>query len=572
MGKTSRITYRFVTGHHLDGQRRTDARAFHRGTRVIHPSGHAGKWSHLSRIERSAIRLGTLTALSGGTAAYVAAPAATIDALFALGAAGTFETGRRTRNAVRKRKHYREWVRPLHLALTPLVGHPYGMRADQYLKVPIDYSTNDEARIEVRFPEGFAGTDKVLKHNIQCAITEKLGMSDVITEWHTAGNKPYMTLRLTPRPPGRVTWSDALSLIEAAPESAPIIGIGPRNVTVSVDVDTDAPHILVSASTGGGKSVIVRAVLIQFLHNGARGIILDAKRHSHRWARGLESVEYCRSTEEIHNALIAAAMVGEHRNVLIDEGGDEATADLERIVIVCEEMNATITRLQRYWEDVRDKTDAKRSPAIDALNDILFMGRACKINVIAVAQMMTARTLGGPEARENFAVRILARYTRNAWQMLVPEIQPMPRSSRHSGRAQVCIAGTATETQVIFPSDKEARRWAESGKVAPAARASVPTSQRVSQPASQGTGSHSVPEDYGTLALVPPLDVRPELAGVTLSQAIDDGVISVSLVVARKASTRDPEFPEPVGKAGLANLYDPAELMRWQRNRPRAVS
>jgi Helicase HerA, central domain len=571
MGKASKVTYRFVTGHHLDGQHRTDARAFTRGTRIVHPSGRAGRWSHLSRAERSAWRLGTLALISSGTYGYVVAPAVTIDSLYTAGTAGAAFAAHRTRRAVRRRRHYREWVRPLHrsIAAAPSLaslGISTYSKPDTYLTVPVDYATNENAVIEMRLPADFSGG--ALKHEIERIIKDKLGLNDVIVTWRVAGHEPKVMIQIAPRPPKSVKWKDALELIEAAPESAPIIGVGTRGVTVAVDLNTEAPHVLVSASTGGGKSVIVRVIVSQLMHKGAHAIFLDAKRHSHRWARGLDNVDYCRSTEEIHNALVWAAAEGERRNVLVDDGGDDAIAQLPRIVIVAEEMNATINRLQDYWAAVRTKDDPKASPAVKALGEVLFMGRVVKMNVIAVAQMMTARTLGGPEARENFAVRILARYTPNAWNMLVPEIRPMPRSSRHAGRVQVCIAGGATETQVIFPSEKESREWASSGMAAAAPTGTVPASQGTG---TQGNGGPSVVGQRGALTLVPEPQAPPELAGITLSQAVADGVVSVSLAIIRKESTRDPEFPDSIGKQGSANLYDPADLMAWQRNRPRAV-
>jgi hypothetical protein len=563
----TRVAYRFATGAHLDGQPRTDATAFRRGTKSLTKSGRTVRWSYLSRAERAAWRLGTLALLSSGGYGYAIAPTATADSVYAVGAAGSAYAARRAERARRMRKHTREWVRPLHLGLVQVLNLPPGVKPSDYLSVPIDYSTNDEAAITVKLPETFI-SDKVIRFNVESVIAEKLGMSDSVAQWHTAGRKPYMTMQVTPRPPKRVSFDDVLELVEKAPESSPIIGVGPRGVPVSVHLDTESPHILVSASTGGGKSVIVRALVSQLMHNGAHTIILDIKRHSHRWARSLDKVEYCRSIEEIHDALIRAGAEGERRNLIIDEFGEEATADLPRILIVCEEMNATINKLQTYWTNIRENTDPKRSPAVDALGEILFMGRAVKVNVIAVAQMMTARTLGGPEARECFAVRILARYTKNAWNMLVPEIQPMPRMNRHAGRAQVCIAGTAYETQVVFFSDKEALSWAKYGEKITYARGGGSASQTPSQTSGGQDVRDSAVSDTPTLTLVPE---PPQLAGITLSEAVRDGVVSVSLDVLRKASVRDSEFPDPIDRRGNANLYDPAALMAWQRNRPRAV-
>lgn len=569
--------WKFVSGQPL-GEPRTDASAFRRATRVTHPSGRASRWAHHSHARRAAVRLSATAGVGAAVYGEITHPFATDMTAGTVAAGAAAEATRRAVKTYKRRQHYREWVRPLHLALSgsaalASLGISPAVRPETYLTVPVDYATNEESEVRMDLPEGFAGG--ALKTEIERIIRDKLGLRDTITQWRIAGREPYVSIRIAPLPPKRIKWGEALDLIEAAPESAPIIGVAARNVPVSIDLDSEAPHVLVSASSGGGKSVIVRVIACQLMRHGAHLIVLDPKRHSHRWARDLPNVTYCRSIEEIHDALIWAAEEGERRNLLVDEQGEDATAELPRIVIIAEEMNATITRLQRYWDTIREKGDRKTSPAVEALGEVLFMGRAVKENVIAVAQMMTARTLGGPEARENFAVRILARYTRNAWNMLVPEIQPMPRSSRHAGRVQVCIAGQATETQVLFPSEAEAREWGQGGSAgavaAPFARPAT-VSQTASQVPTQGSSSDSV-SDTPRLRLVPDLPPEPvELAGVTLTQAVKDGVLSLSLDAARKASTRDPEFPKPVGRDRNANTYDPAELMRWQRNRPRVVN
>lgn len=572
-----RVAWRFLSGHHLDAVHRTDAGVFRRGTKVVHPSGRAGRWAHLSRVERAAWRVGTLSVLSGGTYGYFAAPVELFTGLGLAGLGGAGYGAHRTRRMLMRRTHYREWVRPLHraLAASPLTPVMLSDDPDTYLSVPLDYASNDQARIMMRFGESFTG-DAATRREVERIICDKLGLSDVLTQWRVAGREPQVTLQIAPRPPKKLTWSEALELMEAAPESAPIIGLGPRGVPVSVDLDSESPHVLISAGSGGGKSVITRTITAQLMRHGARVIVLDRKRHSQRWLRGLPGVTYCRTAEEMHYALIDVAEEGERRNVLVEEQGDDAVKHLPRTVVIAEEMNATIGILQTYWESARESGDPKRSPAIAALGDTLFMGRAVRVNVIAIAQMMTARTLGGPEARENFAVRILARYSVNAWKMLVPEITPVPRSSRHPGRAQVCIAGVATETQVIFGKDDECREWASADcschRHGEHSGTGVPTSQRPSPIPAQGQRPGSVSDTPG-LTLVPDLPEQPaELSGITLSEAVRDGVIGLSLDAVRKASGRDPEFPEPVGVRGKANLYDPAELMRWQANRPRAVS
>ncbi|MEK8141554.1 hypothetical protein NKH18_00160 [Streptomyces sp. M10(2022)] len=105
-------------------------------------------------------------------------------------------------------------------------------------------------------------------------------------------------------------------------------------------------------------------------------------------------------------------------------------------MILLEEVNATMAQLKRYWAKIRESGDPKTSPAIDALAEILFMGRQVRLHVLLVAQSATAQAVGGPAMRENFSTRILVRYTLNAWRMLVPEVSPIPMASDHHGRVK----------------------------------------------------------------------------------------------------------------------------------------
>jgi hypothetical protein len=66
------------------------------------------------------------------------------------------------------------------------------------------------------------------------------------------------------------------------------------------------------------------------------------------------------------------------------------------------------------------------------------------------ALLRPVHALGGPEVREQFYTRILARYTVNAWRMLAPEIPPAPKSAKHTGRAQVVMGGTAGEAGAVL--------------------------------------------------------------------------------------------------------------------------
>jgi hypothetical protein len=566
----ARIALRFLAGHHLDGRARTDAGWLRRGTRVLHPTGHASRWAHLPHLHRAGIRW-AVVAIAAATCAGLAADAtATLAGLAGLVVLVLALGGRIGWRKLRELAHVRRYVRPLHMALAPMLGIPLAARPQSWLTIPRDFAQVEGAKVRLALPEGFLATADA-RRVIGTALADKLAIESASVEFATVGKAPAAIVTTSSPPPARVSLAQLAEQIEQAPGSAPVIGLGRNTTVVGADFDADSPHVLVSAGSGGGKSTIVRGLLAQGLHKGAVGAVCDIKRISHSWARGLPNVVYARSIPEIHNMLLAVKAEVDRRNELVDELADddgnvpaEALAQIgPRILLVMEEMNATAGRLTAHWRKTKDKSDPAVSPAVEALGDILFMGRAVLVNVIAVAQMMTAKTLGGPEARENFATRIMARYTVNAWKMLVPEVWPMPRSSRHAGRVQVVIAGTARETQVVYFAPAEARQWATSGLVSrfaiPDATAALTGSQG---PAVQGSGPVRLTG--------PDVHLVGESEPLGLREAIDSGALTCSLDVARWARANDPEFPRTRGKRGQEFLYLPGELAAWQANRPRA--
>lgn len=574
---TSAITtaYRFVTGQHLDGIRRSDAGWISRGIWPVE-GVRAGRWSLLSRAERAGIRLGGTGAAVGTLYGLQAAPEATVGTWAALGSAAALGAGYLAGNWVCDVRHHIEWIRPLHVALAGPLGLPEGTIPTAYIHIPRDYPLRSEVgRIDL--PPTFvgAGGGEALIRSIVCT---KLGIPDASVSFKLEGRRPYLEIRQTPRPPARVYFEspEYREIVTEMPESAPLIGIGPVDRRVSVDLDAESPHILVSASTGGGKSVITRTMASQMLHRGAQLVVLDFKRHSHKWARGLPQVHYARDIEDIHDALVALGKEGHRRNIAVDDWEGDAEPNVgPRLVILLEEANATIAKLKRWWTANRTKEDPKESPAIDALREILFMGRAVKMHVLLVAQSATAAALGGPEVRECFATRILARYTQNAWRMLVPEVYPIPRTTRKAGRAQVVLGGQATETQVLFMTDSEARDWATSGVVAEAPVLDPTPAlnlEGLKRHVTHSTGPLTSADDTSVSRdMTPHLSLvkdesEPLAPRYTLAAAAREGVVPMSADALRQAKRRDPEFP-----AGENGRWTAEELQTWYRNRPRAV-
>ncbi|MFD9435928.1 helicase HerA domain-containing protein [Streptomyces sp. NPDC060002] len=506
------------------------------------------------------------------------------------------------------RELMREWVTPLHDAIHRPLGLAEQTDPRRYLHVPKNFS-DDDAEIRIDLPRHLGFSRDVVAD----LITQKLALQGVTFDWHPEGRKPYVRVKKTRKPPAKALFKDPKTreLVAKAKESAPIIGIGSAGRIVSVDLDADSPHILVNASTGGGKSVTLRCIACQMLHHGSRVFVLDYKYISHPWARGIPAVTYCADIADIHDALVQLGMEGRRRVRLAEKLGIGADPNAigPRLLILLEEVNATMRQLARYWDKIRESGDPKTSPAVDALMEILFMGRQVRMHVLLVAQSATARALGGPEVREQFATRILARYSMNAWRMLAPEVHPAPKSTKHHGRAQVVSGGSASETQVLFFTEAEARQWATAGKQAEAAdqpgavqlqklptdgladawHAPTPDLPPVPEPspsrdllADAWSLTPAPAADPGDPAgsTTPPLPATPtpvpvpvdDDQAVGLRQAADHHLPGITLAALRFARANDPAFPGSVDKRGAELLYRVGDLKKWARNRPRAAT
>ena len=184
------------------------------------------------------------------------------------------------------------------------------------------------------------------------------------------------------------------------------------------DMGADSPHALISAASGAGKSVTARSIAVQALVKGHTVVILDAKRHSHRWAKNLPGVHYAASIPEIGNALVSVAAELHRRNEVVENWpGPVETAPVgPRIILIFEEMNATMEQLAEL-----DKQGARGDYTTTAAHkDILFLGRAAKINELAISQYAADRGVLSPALRENFGVRILIAHSWETWNALVP--------------------------------------------------------------------------------------------------------------------------------------------------------
>ncbi|MFJ4689376.1 hypothetical protein ACIQNG_38915 [Streptomyces sp. NPDC091377] len=130
---------------------------------------------------------------------------------------------------------------------------------------------------------------------------------------------------------------------------------------------------------------------------------------------------------------------------------------MPRLIVAPDEADATVRELTRYWKTFRQNDDPATSPAITALQDALWAGRAARVHVIFDGR--PASVLGA-EVREQFATVILARFTAYTWRRLAPVAMRAPKQTGHPGRFHVIQHDrTVHETQAIVMTDTEVVNW-----------------------------------------------------------------------------------------------------------------
>ncbi|MEV6683297.1 pRL2-11 [Streptomyces erythrochromogenes] len=601
--------WRFASGDTLDGEPRTDRTWTHRGTPLTtkrEDGRMPHSWDYLSRWEMLGLRAFGSFVVGGTGYAAVVEPTETLVALQVSGLAAACSAaswaGFRGMDGMVTWRHRKEWVWPLHVVLRDLLGLPEGVTPGDYLKVPPAYADMAGEVVTVELPGTWSPASDASA--ITQAVVSKLGLQDVKASVKLSGNKHRIVFRQSPRAPMKVMYADpeVRKMVEKASPSAPFLGLSHRDVAVSIDLDDESPHVMFSAAPGGGKSVLAKAFAAQVLHHGGIAFLIDFKRTSHKWAYGLPNLMYVRHEKDAHDLLLALAAEGNRRMAIAEENvhreirGEPPLPMGPRILLIMEEANTMRKRLAKYWAKNKPEGEKKNeSPAIDAFGEFLFMGRSQLMHALLIGQSLTAQTVGGPEMREAFTARILARYTQNAWRMLVPEVSPIPKASRHSGRVQVVLAGVAHETQVVFMTDEEAKELALSGTVTkvPSIEDLRGTPDTLIKRHSEGPhqGDQVVSDTHGRpLRVVPDPDQAEEQtpdqsAPISLSQAAKTVCAGVAgpaqpgatttqaqrdLFALRNARGRDKQFPDHVALKGREKLYDPTDLARWARNRVNA--
>ncbi len=484
------------------------------------------------------------------------------------------------------REHYRTYVEPLHWALGPAFGLKAAeleeLRPTEWLAGVQPGLLDAQGAVLVRLPTARVLTE-LQKAEVERILVAKLGLrrSDVRATWREDGaNRHLHVFRAPPPPqvPELVRFADVFdTVIATAKPSFLPLALGVNGKVLGADVASQTPHLVINARTGWGKSSAVGLAIAHVLHHGGDVVIPDIKVISLDQFEGLDGVTYRDDIAGIHDVLVRMGELLEFRNREVKRRKRAGLPRMEfpRALVVVEEINALMRRLKSHWLEVRPKGDRRPSPAITAYEDMLVMGRAVNVNLIAITQSGSVHAVGGRDAREQYGTRILGWYTKNTWNMLIPE-HPYVMATDRAGHGWIARGKHVWEAQFIYAEDDELVAYATSGR-----RSAGALAQLTQGYAPSSSGAAHDPGSVGSdpagqgLTLVPPIDAERPLGPISLRDASDDqgvsgGIVSLTLDQLHNDRKRHrSSFPKALFRASNGvDMYDRQDLIDWAESRP----
>jgi hypothetical protein len=554
----TRILFRIVSGRPIDGIARTDSRFFHRGTRALTQTGHASAWAYLAGWQRAAIRLGVPVGMLGVLILYFIEPIAFYCNVAAYAGIAVWLMSRQGMRFVRTFKYNREVVTPLVSALSPAIEMP-AKEIAQRIIVPNDGQVAELVRVPL--PDHFGGKQAQVA-DVTRIVSQRIG-----GEWDSSlqmRRAPfYLNFTPKPVPPSLVSFDMVRDAILATTQDKPVLGLGARAETVHLDFTGEIAHLAASIGTGGGKSSLLRLLVAQFAYHGVKSFtVCDVKWVSLQGMEEVPGLKVYRDVEDIWDAIAL-------ERAEMDRRYKEMLANPNRVfprrVLILEEQNAFALETMIRWREVRPQGDKRNTaPVWNDIGLLLLKARQVNMNLIGVYQRMTADSTGGGTYRDQYGLKLLSRFSIQAWDTLVGT-RPRGVSSAIPGRSIAVLGGLQRQVQLPFISVKEAMELVRSGPHYSETIVST-DSITVNVPvAGESDVTHKVTEtgtETGTVPAVIPLKL------FTIAEAAKQTDIGVTYNSMRVARERDPQFPTGT-LVGTVKKYTLDELRDWANNRQR---
>jgi hypothetical protein len=356
----------------------------------------------------------------------------------------------------RPRRPPRPGKRKANLAdrVAPLLGYgekhpaPPGM-----VKIP-RHPDQPGSVVEVNYPRHFGSSDSQVE-KIGTQVHRVLGGEWVEDHRHSSHKLRYVRQAPPPVLPTHAEYVDTTHTVDKVPFAVDADG------PVVADLTGLTPMVLGAASTGWGKSGMARTFLAHMLSHGALVDICDPKQISLQEFEDCPNVRYWIEAQDF--AAVLGSFLGEiEQRYRAKRAGRDLTdrAEYPLRVLVLEEMGTLRAMLDEHWSRTKVAGSKPTPEAVGWLLRILWTGRAAGCHVVALAQQANASVMSSSDARDSYALRILAGPTSgNSWRMLFGDEPQLP-SSPIKGRAIVGTGPDLREVQLAWIEPKRARELA----------------------------------------------------------------------------------------------------------------
>jgi hypothetical protein len=465
-------------------------------------------------------------------------------------AIGGWWLGTWLQNRIRYRKVRKDVIGPAAKAVRGVVGPTFHLAQDEkIISLPPSYTKPKRrdaamAPVQVNLPQGINWTDSK-KKQLTDAAGGALGLENAQAEFFTSGAKPFALLSPLSLP-GKLTLADCWEWIEKTDKDHPFIGLGADGGPRYLDYKEISPHWLWSGPTGTGKTSVGRDIFPQWGRFGAALVIFDYKRISSLWAHNLPGCLYLWELDDIERGVLALEQLLEARK----RGPIEQLGHYDDVVIMADEIPSMMMKLQRHY---KRKGRTGISPAVEAFQNLIFMGRELQIFYHPFGNRLSAKTFGpdGGDARTAIAGRGIAKYDPQAFRMLAGGIRYVPWPGGGRGIWGLFFDDRLDFVRVPLWTDGEAREVFMSGKPSPDLQIEM--------------GSRVLGGDHPVIA--PGVDLKtPELESRRVS--LSKGLANVpgpamELGTWRRAIGRAKQAgwgPEPVDWEGRTAIYLQSDL------------
>ena len=210
--------------------------------------------------------------------------------------------------------------------------------------------------------------------------------------------------------PDRIPWTP--ELLHKEDDSTLVLGLGYTG-RITTDLQT-IPHILIGGSTGSGKSMLLKCLLLQLHHKGVSIAIADFKGGVDflpAWKEGCR--RFITDEEELIAELEFLLEELEHRKKLLLEYRcaniqefnklQPMSYHMTRLVFACDEVAELFDKTGRGKED-RERIDR----IINLISTIARLGRAFGIHLILATQRPDAQILPG-QIKNNMDCKVCGR-------------------------------------------------------------------------------------------------------------------------------------------------------------------